>query len=298
MLRREFLTLLTAALAAPIRPAATETTVTILHTNDTHSQIEPFPQGTRNEGLGGVARRAQYVRRVKEQNPNTLLIDAGDFFQGTPYFNFYRGEVEIKAMSAIGYDVVTLGNHDFDNGVEALVAALQHASFDIVCCNYDFGSTPLAKIVKPYVVKKLGQIKVGVFGLGIDFIGLVLEKNHKGIRYLDPVESARKVVEKLRNEEAVDLVIAASHLGTKYEKEPHRMSDLKLVEQVRGIDFIAGGHTHSFMKQPEVYRHPDGSESILFQVGFGGINVGRVDFMFRERQLLGWKASLVELANA
>lgn len=297
--RRNFLKgLLATAVLTPVAHAASEETITILHTNDTHSHLEPFPAGTRNEGMGGAARRAAYVRSVKQHNPHTLLIDAGDFFQGTPFFNFYRGELEIKAMSAIGYDVVTLGNHDFDNGVDALVSALKYAKFDVVCSNYDFGNTPLKDIVKPYVVKQMGRLKVGVFGLGISFVGLVVDEKHKGVTYHDPIDSARRVVQVLREKERVDLVVAASHLGTKYEKEPERVSDLKVVEQVPGIDFIAGGHTHSFMKKPEVHKGADGREALLFQVGFGGINVGRVDFKFRDSELVGWNAGLVELGES
>ncbi len=299
MSRRNFLKgLLATAAIAPIAARAAGETITILHTNDTHSHLEPFPAGTRNEGMGGAARRASYVRSVKQHNPNTLLIDSGDFFQGTPFFNFYRGELEVKAMSAIGYDVVTLGNHDFDNGVDALVAALKHAKFDVVSANYDCSGSPLKDIVRPYVIKQMGRLKVGVFGLGINFVGLVMEKNHKGITYRDPVESARSVVKTLREKEQVDLVVAASHLGTKYDKEPERVSDLRVAEHVPGIDFIAGGHTHSFMKRPEVYKAADGRETLLFQVGFGGINVGRVDFKFRDRELVGWSSSLVELGES
>lgn len=296
--RRNFLKGLLATVAlTPLATAQQSKVVTILHTNDTHSHLEPFPAGTRNEGMGGAARRAAYVRSVKQQNPNTLLIDSGDFFQGTPFFNFYRGELEIKAMSAIGYDVVTLGNHDFDNGVDGLVAALKYAKFDVVSSNYDFGNTPLKDIVKPYVVKQMDGVRVGVLGLGIDFVGLVVDEKHRGVTYRDPIESARRVVQTLREQEQVDLVVVASHLGTKYEKEPERISDLKVVEQVPGIDFIAGGHTHSFMKRPEVYRAADGRESLLFQVGYGGINVGRVDFKFRGSELVGWSGGVVELGE-
>src|SRR5690349_23324226 len=147
-----------------LKPSAAETVITILHTNDTHSQIDPLPPNDKYAGKGGVARRATLVKRVRKENPNTLLIDAGDVFQGTPYFNFYKGEVEYKAMSLIGYDVVTLGNHDFDNGVAGLVAAMKFANFDFVSTNYDFRGTPLEALVKPYVVRTLGNVRVGLFG--------------------------------------------------------------------------------------------------------------------------------------
>jgi 5'-nucleotidase len=300
--RRTFIKSLLSSLAActvlPYENAAdASTTITILHTNDTHSQIEPIPEGSRNAGMGGVARRATYVKRVRAENPNTLLLDAGDTFQGTPYFNFYRGEVEYKAMSAIGYDVVTLGNHDFDNGVDALVSALKFANFEIVSSNYDFDSSPLKPFVKPYTVRTLSGIKVGMFGMGIDFNGLVIPKNHKGITYNDPVERARSVVAKLRNEEKADLVIGISHLGYKFENEPEKISDIKVARAVPEIDFIVGGHTHSFMKEPDVIKHANGRQTLLFQVGKSGINVGRVDFTFSSKKLVGWRSSLIEINN-
>src|SRR5438105_2198160 len=156
-----------------LQPAKDETLITILHTNDQHSQIDPLPANDRNAGKGGVARRATLVKRVRAENPNTLLIDAGDAFQGTPYFNFYKGEVEYKSMSAIGYDVVTLGNHDFDNGVEGLAAAMKFAKFEFVSANYDVRGTPIESRVKPYVVREIAGVRIGIFGLGINPVGLI-----------------------------------------------------------------------------------------------------------------------------
>src|SRR5215467_8331464 len=178
--------------------SADEIVITILHTNDTHSQIDPLPSNDRNAGRGGVARRATLVKQLRKENPNTLLIDAGDVLQGSPYFNFFKGEVEYKAMSAIGYDVGTLGNHEFDNGVEALAAALKFANFDIVSANYDVKGTALEGRVKPYVVKTIGGIRIGLFGLGISPVALITPENFKGITYNDPVIVARNMVKTLR----------------------------------------------------------------------------------------------------
>src|SRR5215468_5846268 len=176
-----------------------ETVITILHTNDTHSQIEPLPPTDGSyPGKGGVARRATLVRRVRKENPNTLLVDAGDVCQGTPYFNYYKGEVEYKAMSAIGYDAGTLGNHEFDNGVESLAKALTFANFDIVSTNYDVRGSALESKVKTHVVKEVGGVRVGLFGLGIRPEGLITEDNFKPLRYLDPVLASRDVVKVLR----------------------------------------------------------------------------------------------------
>jgi 5'-nucleotidase len=272
--------------------AAADTIITILHTNDTHSQIDPLPPNDANAGKGGVARRATLVKRVRQENPNTLLVDAGDVMQGTPYFNFYRGEVEYKAMSAIGYDVGTLGNHEFDNGVEALAAALKFANFDLVSANYDVKGTVLEGRVKPYVVKTVGGIRVGLFGLGISPVALITPANFKGVTYNDPVVSAREVVKTLREKERCALVVCMSHLG--YYTNNQR-GDTLVASQVDGIDFIAGGHTHTFMQEPVKQKQPCGAETLIFQVGKSGINVGRVDFTFRTGKLIAASASLLGL---
>jgi 5'-nucleotidase len=276
--------------------AADETVITILHTNDTHSQIDPLPANDRNAGKGGVARRATLVKRIRKENPNTLLVDAGDVLQGTPYFNFYRGEVEYKAMSAIGYDAGTLGNHEFDNGVEALAAALKFANFDIVSANYDVKGTVLEGRVKPYVVKTVGGLRVGLFGLGISPTALITPENFKGVTYVDPVIAARDVVKILREKERCALVVCMSHLG--YSPTPRRnemAGDWQVAAQVDGIDFIASGHSHLFMEQPAEQTQPCGAKTLIFQVGKSGINVGRVDFTFRTGKLIGATARLLDV---
>lgn len=271
-----------------------DTVITILHTNDTHSQIDPLPVNDRNAGMGGVARRATLVKRIRKENPNTLLLDAGDVLQGTPYFNFYKGEVEYKAMSAIGYDVGTLGNHEFDNGVEALAAALKFANFDLVSANYDVKGTVLESKVKRYVVKTLGGIRVGLFGLGVSPTALITPENFKGVTYIDPVVAAREVVKKLREEERCALVVCMSHLGY---IEKGDQGDLLVASQVDGIDFIASGHTHTFMEKPVTQTQPCGAKTMIFQVGKSGIYVGRIDFTFRGGKLAAASARLLDLRN-
>jgi len=278
--------------------APNETVITILHTNDTHSQIDPLPPNDRNAGKGGVARRATLVKRVRKENPNTLLIDAGDVLQGTPYFNFYRGEVEYKAMSAIGYDASTLGNHEFDNGVDALAAALKFANFDIVSTNYDVKGTALEGLIKPYVVKTVGGIRVGLFGLGISPTALITPENFKGITYNDPVLAARNVVKTLREQERCALVVCMSHLGYPFNDRPsNNIDDVKLAAQVDGIDFIASGHSHLFMDKPAEQTQPCGAKTLIFQVGKSGINVGRVDFTFRTGKLIGAAGRVLSLRD-
>jgi len=278
--------------------AEDEVVITILHTNDTHSQIDPLPANDKNAGKGGIARRATLVKRVRKENPNTLLIDAGDVLQGTPYFNFYRGEVEYKAMSAVGYDASTLGNHEFDNGVDALAAALKFANFDIVSSNYDVKGTALEGRVKPYVVKTVGGIRVGLFGLGISPTALITPQNFKGITYLDPVVVARNVVKTLREQERCALVVCLSHLGYPFKDRPTtNIDDAKLAAQVDGIDFIASGHSHLFMDKPVEQTQPCGAKTLIFQVGKSGINVGRVDFTFRTGKLIGANGRVLGLTD-
>ena len=287
------------ALAEPLlEVAAGETLITILHTNDTHSQIDPIDNSDKQYGgKGGVARRATLVKRVRKENPNTLLIDAGDVFQGTPYFNFYKGEVEYKAMSLIGYDVGTIGNHDFDNGVAGLVTAMKFANFDFVSANYDFRGTPLETRVKPYVVRTLGNVRIGLFGLGISPDNLITPDNFKGIKYLDPVQMSRGVVRLLREQEKCQLVVGMSHLGYYANPQHGEIGDTQVAAQVNGIDFIASGHTHTFMEKPVLQKNPEGKDTIIFQVGKSGIYVGRVDFKLKNGKVVAAAGRLLDLRD-
>lgn len=287
------------SLTAPLLEAlAGETLITILHTNDTHSQIDPFPPDDRlYAGKGGVARRATLVSRIRKDNPNTLLIDAGDALQGTPYFNFYKGEVEYKAMSQIGYDVGTLGNHEFDNGVEALAAAMRFANFDFVSANYDVRGTALETRVKPYAVREIAGVRIGLFGLGISPVALITPANFKGVTYQDPVAASRGVVKILKEKERCDLIVCMSHLG--YYKEPKEgeIGDSQVAAQLDGIDFIASGHTHTFMEKPVVQKQPSGKDTVIFQVGKSGINLGRVDFTLKAGRVTAWAGHLLDLRD-
>lgn len=281
-----------------LEPKDGETLITILHTNDQHSQIDPLPANDRYAGKGGVARRATVVKKMRQENPNTLLVDAGDSFQGTPYFNLYKGEVEYKAMSAVGYDVVTLGNHDFDNGIDALAAAMKFATFDFVSANYDVRGTAIEKRVKPYVVRTLGGVRVGVFGLGIKLEGLNPPESFKGLKYYDPVKTARGAVRALREVEKCAMVVCASHLGYYPNPKGDEIGDSQVVAQVDGIDFIASGHTHTFMKQPVLARQPSGNNTVIFQVGKSGIYLGRVDFTVKANKVTASAGRLLDLRDA
>jgi 5'-nucleotidase len=287
------------SVSAPLlEPARGETLITVLHTNDTHSQIDPILENDKTyPGKGGVARRATLVKRVRKENPNTLLIDGGDVLQGTPYFNFYKGEVEYKAMSLIGYDAGTLGNHEFDNGVEPLAKALEFANFDIVSTNYDVRGSALEKKVKTHVVKTVGGVRMGLFGMGISPIGLITPGNFKPLQYLDPVRMARGVTKLLREQERCELVLGMSHLGYYPEGTHGEIGDSQVAAQVDGIDFIASGHTHTFMEKPVLQKTPLGKQTIIFQVGRSGIYVGRVDFTLRDGKVTAYAGRLLDLRD-
>jgi len=257
--------------------------LTILHTNDVHSRIEPFPMdGSRNEGLGGAARRATLIKKIRAETDHSLLLDAGDIFQGTPYFNFFLGELEFKLMSAMKYDAATIGNHDFDAGVDGLAKQLPLANFPMLNANYDFSDTVLNGKIKPYKIFQKGELKIGVFGLGIELEGLVAPEMFKNIRYLDPLKKANKYAQILKQEEKCDLVICLSHLGYKYKED--LISDIVLAEQSKNIDVIIGGHTHTFMKAAETYRNLDQKEVVINQVGWAGMMLGRLDFYFERNK--------------
>ena len=273
--------------------ASTEKTITILHTNDVHSHIDPFPRDhDRYPGLGGVAKRATLIDQVREENPDTLVFDAGDIFQGTPYFNYFGGEVEFRMMSKLGYDATAIGNHDFDNGIEGLQKQLPHASFDFLAANYDFRNTLMEGRTKSFKIYRKNGIKIGVFGLGIRLDGLVDPYLFKETKYLDPVEITQDMTRILRQEEACDLVICLSHLGYHY-KNPDRISDLKLAGETSGIDLIIGGHTHTFLKKPTVVKNLFRENMLVNQVGCWGVQVGRIDFVFDEAKNISAKGKTI-----
>jgi len=253
--------------------------ITILHTNDVHSHIDPFPvDHPRNPNMGGAARRAAIIENIRKEEEHVLLLDAGDIFQGTPYFNYYGGELEFKLMSMMQYDLATIGNHDFDNGIEGLYAQLPHAQFEFVSANYDFKNTVLDSHVKPYKIFNKGSIKIGVFGLGIELEGLVDKKAYKETVYLNPIEVAQDMARILKHNKKCDLVICLSHLGFSYKNEPNKVSDLDLAKKTKDIDLIIGGHTHTFLEKPVIQKNSEGKEVMINQVGCYGINLGRVDF--------------------
>jgi len=259
--------------------------ISILHTNDMHSRIEPFPNdGGRWSNQGGMTKLASLVSKVRSEEENLLLLDAGDVFQGTPYFNFYGGELEFKLMSKMGFDASTLGNHEFDNGLAGFYDQLSHAAFPHICSNYNFSSTLLRGSTIPYKIFRKSGLRIGVFGMGIALQGLVAAKNYEGTKYEDPIGVSQEMVEELKSKKA-DLIVCLSHLGYSYRSG--KIDDLKLAATVSGIDLIVGGHTHTFLDEPTLVKNREGHQTIVHQVGTGALRLGKVDFVFgRDNQII------------
>lgn len=255
-----------------------QTPLVLLHTNDTHSQLEPY--GTNDgydSGLGGIVRREAIIRGIKLANPNVLVFDAGDFVQGTPYFNLFKGDSEIEMMNYLGLDAVTLGNHEFDNGMESLAFMLKKAKFPIVCTNYDVSSTVLKGLVKPWLILKRGGLRIGVVAANIDLKGLSMTSNYEGLVYLDPLKTVDARAGWLKKNKKCDVVVCLSHLGLEYENG--KPDDASLAVKSRNIDVIIGGHTHSFLKKPIIKQNLNGDSVIISQMGKGGVYLGRLDLL-------------------
>lgn len=283
--RRKFLATTSAATALALLPSipawakSNAKKITILHTNDQHSRIEPFEtsENPKYSNKGGFARRAALIDKIRKEEPNVLLLDAGDIFQGTPYFNFFGGELEFKLMSKMGYEASTMGNHDFDNGLAGFEKQLKYANFDFICSNYDFTNTILDGRTKKYKIIDKGEVKIGIFGLGIDPVGLISKENYLETKYLDPVEISQEMTRILKDKKC-DMIICLSHIGYKYDTP--KISDCELATKTQDIDLIIGGHTHTFLPHPTEIINKAGKPTIVNQVGWAGLYLGRLDFYF------------------
>ena len=247
----------------------------ILHTNDTHSCIYPLNKhlaDTMLAGRGGFIRRAVMVGEERKEHPNLLLLDSGDFSQGSPYYTLYKGDVEVGLMNLMRYDAATIGNHEFDFGVENMARLFKMADFPVVCANYDFTGTALEGIVKPYVVLKRDGLRIGVFGLSPELDGLVLAESCAGVKYNDPVKAANDVAKTLKEKEKCDIVICLSHLGWKLAG----LDDTELMSQLRNVDIVLGGHSHTYFTDMEYVKDLDGREIPNDQNGKHGIYVGKI----------------------
>lgn len=262
--------------------AVAQKRIVILQTNDCHSQILPFNKNLADKtkaDLGGFTRRVAYVKQQREKNPDLLLFDSGDFSQGSSYYNLFKGDVEIGLMNIMHYDAATIGNHEFDFGLDNMARIFRMAEFPIVCANYDFKGTVLEDIVKPYVVLKRNGLKIGVFGLSPKLEGLVVKENYGSIKYLDPVSSARDVVNILREKEKCDFVVCLSHLGWKTgDEEP---SDERLIPLTDGIDVVLGGHTHSYVTPMDMVYNSKGNNVLISQNGKSGMYISRFDIKLK-----------------
>lgn len=245
----------------------------IVHTNDTHScvmPINPLSSDTAQADKGGFLRRASFVRQMREEHPHLLLFDSGDFSQGSAYYNLYKGEVEVSLMNEMKYDAATIGNHEFDFGMDNMKRIFSMAQFPIVCANYDFSGTVLEGLVKPYVILEREGLRIGVFGLSPQMDGLVSAENYKGVKFEDPVSAAERVVGLLRGQEHCDVVICLSHLGWDIEG----IDDVEVIPATRGIDVVLGGHSHTYFEHPEIVKNADGKDVICNQMGKNGRYVG------------------------
>ena len=268
--------------------------LTVMHTNDMHCHIDPFPaDNAEYPGQGGLLRIASVVDKVRHENPNLLLLDAGDMFQGTPYFNYFKGNLIVEIMSKMGYDAGTIGNHEFDNGLGDILSAIKKANFPLISSNYDFSETILSGFVKDYLVVKKGDIKIGIYGLGIELEGLVGTLNYGKTRYLDPLKTALNMESMLKNDHKCDMVIALSHLGLSYEHD--KVSDKTLAPQTKCTDLFIGGHTHSFIEKPIVAKNAMGKPVLINQAGWAALEIGKIEFVLDRTS--GKKIGVLPLIN-
>lgn len=265
--------------------------LTILHTNDMHCHFEPFPENdTKYGGRGGMNRISAYVKQMRKVEPELLLLDSGDFSQGTPYYNFFKGEVVLKLMSEMAYNASTIGNHEFDSGLTSLSKAMQFANFPFVSSNYDFSKTPLNGMLKENMILERKGIRIGIYGLGIELQGLVGTSLCEKTIYNDPLETALNQEDYLRNKEKCDLVICLSHLGYRY-KTP-KVSDEVLAKNTHLTDVILGGHTHTFLDSPVEILNKEKQSVVINQVGWAALMLGQLDFYFEKQ-----KRSFHDLSN-
>lgn len=264
------------ACLAAMAGKAEEKQLVILHTNDTHSTVMPLNENlndTMKAGRGGYLRRLAMLKEERVKDPELLLFDSGDFSQGSPYYTIYEGEVEVGLMNMMRYDAATIGNHEFDFGLDNMARLFRMAEFPIVCANYDFTGTVVEGLVKPYVVLERKGLKIGVFGVAPKLEGLVSKANYEGVSYLDPVEKAREVSDLLRNEEKCDVVVCLSHLGWAIQPD---VEDSTLVAGTSNIDIVLGGHSHTYLTELQWVKNRDGREIPVDQNGKHGIFIGRM----------------------
>ena len=254
----------------------------ILHTNDTHSQVEPTEKSNlKTADMGGYARRMGVIEKIRSEEKNVLLFDAGDFSQGTPYFNFFNGRVEIDALNRMQYDAGTLGNHEFDNGIDTLAVILKNARFPLISPNYEVDNTPIKNQIQPYLILKKFGLKIGIMALNVDPKSLIIESNYRGLVYRDPIEKAKETSAFLKKKQKCDLVICLSHLGS--DSTSVDVNDFTVAHQTKHIDIILGGHSHSLLENTKT-NNADGKKVIIAQLGKSGLYLGRIDIELEKKK--------------
>jgi len=261
--------------------------IVIIHTNDTHSRIEPLPSTDKKyPNTGGVINRKAVIDSIRKTNEYVLLFDAGDFVQGTPYFNLFKGRAETDAMNLMHYDAGTIGNHEFDYGLDTMKLIFERLKYPIVNSNYDFSKTKLTKIVKPYIVLKRFGLKIGVLGVGPRLEGLVQQDKYEGVTFLPVIESVNKYAGILKLKEKCDLIICLSHVGyddNHASEGTDAVLDLGIAENSRYVDVIIGGHSHTYMPSPRKVKNKEGNDVLIFQVGKNGTYIGKIDVELKKK---------------
>lgn len=261
-------------LLCSILPLGAQKTLTVIHTNDTHSCIMPLSANlddTLQAGRGGFIRRIAMLEKERDADPNLLLFDSGDFSQGSPYYTIFKGDVEAGLMNMMHYDAGAIGNHEFDFGLDNMARVFRSLNFPIVCANYRFHECGLDKIVKPYVIIRRNGLRIGVFGLSPELDGLVDHANYRQTEYLDPITTAQQTVDVLKRKKC-DIIICISHLGW----EEQGMGDQELISHTRGIDLVLGGHSHTYFKELRYVNNADGKPIPDDQNGKSGIYIGKM----------------------
>ncbi|MBN2764944.1 MAG: metallophosphoesterase [Paludibacteraceae bacterium] len=261
--------------------SADKVKLVILHTNDTHSQVEPSEKSSlATSDMGGYARRMGVIEKIRSEEKNVLLFDAGDYSQGSPYFNFFNGRIEIDALNRMKYDAVTMGNHEFDNGIDTLAAIIQNLRVPLISSNYDVTNSVIRDFVKPWIVIKKAGLKIGVMALNVNPESLILDSNIRDVNYLDPVAKAQEVSDYLKNKEKCDLIICLSHLGS--DKDSKSVNDFEIAAKTKFIDVIIGGHSHSMLENIKT-KNAEGRDVIIAQMAKSGFYLGRIDLQLSKK---------------
>ena len=256
--------------------------ITVLHTSDTHSCILPLNKNLADTMLadrGGFLRRIAMLKQERRKDPGLLLFDCGDFSQGSSYYTMFKGDVEVELMNRMHYDAVTIGNHEFDFGLDNMIRLFKMAEFPVVCSNYDFADTELKDIVKPYLVLKRQGVRIGVFALCPPLEGLVSRKNYGPLKFLDPVEVTDRMVDVLRNREKCDVVICLSHLGWEVSDYP----DNEVIKRTSGIDLILGGHSHTYLETLGYETDKTGRQVPVDHEGKHAVFVGKIQLTLEKK---------------